>query len=69
MGSPKQDGSRSIKVCEYRGIITEEFQKLTALKFITAWNTINSVASDAVVPWCDEELICEMLSRTEHFGW
>jgi hypothetical protein len=68
MGIPKQDGSRSIKVCEYKGIITEEFQKLTALKYITAWNTINA-ASGSVAPWCDEPLLCEMLSRTEHFGW
>lgn len=69
MGTPKQDGSRSIKVCEYKGIITSEFQKITALKFITAWNTINGCTEGAAVPWCDEPLLSEMLSHTEHFGW
>lgn len=72
IGIPKQDGSRSIKICEYNGIITEEFQKLIALKYIQAWNTINSninSSADTDIPWCDEPLLCEMMSRTEHFGW
>lgn len=69
IGTPKQDGSRSIKVCEYRGVITEEFQKLTALKFIYAWETINNCTEGTVIPWSDEPLLREMLSHTEHFGW
>lgn len=71
LGKPKVDGSRSIKVCGYRGIITSNFQKMVALRFVNAWNTINSTVSaidsngDTSYPWSSENLIAEMLSRTE----
>jgi hypothetical protein len=61
LGKEKQDGTRSVKVCGYMGVISSEFQKTVALRLIKAWDTIQEGSGD----WCSEELLRDMQSRQE----
>ena len=65
IGKPKKDGTRSIIICGYHGIITEEFQKMVALRLLKAWAIINTGGDDT--PWAKEELFCEMMAYQERW--